>query len=146
MKPNDPASSVLKFLREEKNCYDELLHLMKEQRDTIEHEDETRLQAIMGEKDEILQVTRKNESRIEQVLTGLSEEKLKQIEQAAGSLRKEVVDVLDQIIELENACQVELKARKFLAQDKILDLKERKNLLKGYKTSQRIKPRISKNV
>ena len=146
MKPNDPAVSVLKFLQEEKNCYDELLHLMKEQRDTIENEDEIRLQAIMKKKDELLQATRKNESWIEQVLTGLSEEKLKRIEQAAGSLRKEVVDVLDQIIELENACQTELKARKFLAQEKILDLKERKSLLKGYKTSRRIKPRISKKV
>ncbi|GJL77139.1 MAG: hypothetical protein NPINA01_01280 [Nitrospinaceae bacterium] len=146
MKRNDPAVSVLKFLQEEKKHYDELLQLVKEQVAVIEKEDETRLQAIVEEKDGLLKATRGNESAIEQVITGLSEEALTNVEQAAGDLRKEVEGVLQQIIELENFCQVELKARKFLAQDKILDLKERKTLLKGYKTSQRIKPKISKNV
>jgi|GEM_PF-601279 len=146
MKQNESAKAVKEFLHEEKKCYDQLLRLVKEQVETIENEDETRLQAIMMEKDSILQVTRKNEARIEQTLTGLSREIWTHVEQVAGSLRKEVTDVLEQIIEIENDCQTDLKARKFLVQEKILDLKDRKTLLKGYKTSQRIKPKISKNV
>lgn len=146
MKQNQPAKAVLEFLQEEKKYYDQLLLLVKEQVSCMEQEDETRLQAIVEEKETILQVTRKNETRIEELLTGVSREASTQIEQVAGNLRKEVVAVLEQIIALENDCQAELLARKFLVQDKILDLKERKTLLKGYKTSQRIKPKISKSV
>jgi hypothetical protein len=47
---------------------------------------------------------------------------------------------------VENNCQVKLKASKFIAQDKIIDLKQKRNLLKGYGTSGRIKPKISKSV
>jgi DNA-directed RNA polymerase subunit H (RpoH/RPB5) len=122
------------------------LLLVKEQVGRIQQEDETRLQAIMEEKDNILQVTRKNEARIEELLTGWNGETSIQIEKAAASLREEVAAVLEQIIALENDCQAELLARKFLVQDKILDLKDRKALLKGYKISQRIKPKISKNA
>lgn len=146
MKQNQPAKAVLEFLQEEKKCYDQLLLLVKEQVGRIQQEDETRLQAIMEEKDNILQVTRKNEARIEELLTGWNGETSIQIEKAAASLREEVAAVLEQIIALENDCQAELLARKFLVQDKILDLKDRKALLKGYKTSQRIKPKISKNA
>jgi len=146
MKQNQPAKAVLEFLQEEKKCYDQLLLLVEEQVSSIQQEDETRLQAIMEEKDNILQITRKNETRIEELLTGWSGETSIQIEKAAASLREEVAAVLEQIIALENDCQAELLARKFLVQDKILDLKERKTLLKGYKTSQRIKPNISKNA
>ncbi|MDA0690709.1 MAG: hypothetical protein O3A78_05235 [Nitrospinae bacterium] len=146
MKQNQPAKAVLEFLQEEKKCYDQLLLLVKEQVGRIQQEDETRLQAIMEEKDNILQVTRKNEARIEELLTGWNGETSIQIEKAAASLREEVAAVLEQIIALENDCQAELLARKFLVQDKILDLKDRKALLKGYKISQRIKPKISKNA
>jgi DNA-directed RNA polymerase subunit H (RpoH/RPB5) len=146
MKKNQPAKAVQEFLQEEKKCYDRLLHLVKEQVDAIENEDEARLQAIMTEKDSILQVTRKNETRIEQALAEISVEASAQLEQIAGSLRQEVADVLEKIIDLENNCQAELLARKFMVQEKILDLKDRRTLLKGYKTSQRIKPKISKSV
>jgi Zn-dependent M32 family carboxypeptidase len=146
MKQNQPAKAVHELLHEEKKSYDQLLLLVKEQVNIIQQEDETRLQAIVEEKETILQVTRKNETRIEELLAGGNRETSTQIEQVAGNLRKEVAAVLEQIIALENNCQAELLARKFLVQDKILDLKERKTLLKGYKTSQRIKPKISKSV
>ena len=146
MKKNDPTSSILKFLGEEKKCYDQLLLLVKEQVETIEKEDQLRLEAIMEEKAVILLATRVNEEKIEQIVTKLSGENLQRIEQVVGGVRKEVEVVLEQIIELENACQTELKARKFLVQDKILDLKQKRTLLKGYGGSQRIKPKISKNV
>lgn len=146
MKQNQSAKAVLDFLQEEKKCYDQLLLLVKEQVGCIQQEDETRLQAIVEEKDTILQLTRKNETRIEELLAGVNRETSIQIEKVAGNLRQEVTAVLEQIIALENDCQAELLARKFLVQDKILDLKERKTLLKGYKTSQRIKPTISKSV
>ncbi len=146
MKQNQTTKAVLKFLQEEKTCYDQLLLLVREQVASIQQEDETRLQAIVEEKDKILQVTRKNETRIEELLTEGNQETSTQIEKVADDLRKEVAVVLEQIIELENECQAELKARKFLVQDKILDLKDKKTLLKGYKTPQRIKPKISKSV
>jgi len=146
LKHNDPAISILEFLRMEKKCYDEVLGLLKEQIHAIEQEDEQSLDTIIEKKDVLLKTARANETRLEKVMSGLSEGELAEAGKQARELRMEVESVLEQIIAMENNCQVELKARKFLTQDKILELKQRKNLLKGYGTSQRVKPKISKNV
>ena len=130
----------------EKKCYDEVLGLLKEQIHAIEQEDEQSLDTIIEKKDVLLKTARANETRLEKVMSGLSEGELAEAGKQARELRMEVESVLEQIIAMENNCQVELKARKFLTQDKILELKQRKNLLKGYGTSQRVKPKISKNV
>ncbi len=146
LKHNEPTASILEFLRKQKKCYDEVLGLMNDQMQAIEQEDEKSLDAIIEKKDGIVRTAWTNETKLEKVMTGLSEGELAEAGKQAGELRKEVESVLAQIIEMENNCQAELKARKFLTQDKILDLKQRKNLLKGYGTSQRVKPKISKNV
>ena len=146
LKHNDPAGSILDLLRKEKKCYDEVLGLMNEQMHAIEQEDEKSLNAIIEKKENILQTALDNETRLEQARAEFSRKELAEAGKQAGGLRMEVESVLAQIIDMENNCQAELKARKFLTQDKILDLKQRKNLLKGYGTSQRVKPKISKNV
>lgn len=146
LKHNDPTGSILDLLRKEKKCYDEVLGLMNEQMHAIEQEDEKSLNAIIEKKENILQTAGDNEIRLEQARAEFSRKELAEAGKQAGGLRMEVESVLAQIIEMENNCQAELKARKFLTQDKILDLKQRKNLLKGYGTSQRVKPKISKNV
>jgi len=143
---NDPAVSILEFLRVEKKCYGDVLDLMNEQVHAIEQEDEQSLSAIIEKKDGILRTARANETRLEKVVAEFSRGELAEAGQQTEKLRTEVESILAQIIEIENNCQAELKARKFLTQDKILDLKQRKNLLKGYGTSQRVKPKISKNV
>ena len=146
LKHNDPTGSILDLLRKEKKCYDEVLGLMNEQMHAIEQEDEKSLNTIIEKKENILQTAGDNEIRLEQARAEFSRKELAEAGKQAGGLRMEVESVLAQIIEMENNCQAELKARKFLTQDKILDLKQRKNLLKGYGTSQRVKPKISKNV
>lgn len=112
----------------------------------IEQEDEKSLDAIIEKKETILQTAGDNETKLEQAVVKFSRGDLAEAGKHAGELKLGIESVLAQIIEMENNCQAELKARKFLTQDKILDLKQRKNLLKGYGTSQRIKPKISKNV
>ncbi len=146
LKHNDHAGSILDLLRKEKKYYDEVLGLMNEQMQAIEREDEKSLDAIIEKKENILQTAGDNETRLEQARAEFSRKELAEAGKQAGELRMEVESVLAQIIEMENNCQAELKARKFLTQDKILDLKQRKNLLKGYGTSQRVKPKISKKV
>ena len=146
LKHKDSTASILEFLRIEKKCYDEVLSLMKEQIQAIEQEDEKSLDAVVEKKSGILQTARTNETRLEKFVTGLSENELAKAGKQAGELKTGIETVLAKIIEIENNCQAELKARKFLTQDKIIDLKQRKNLLKGYGNSRRIKPKISKNV
>ena len=146
LKHNDPAVTILEYLRKEKKCYDEVLGLLNEQMQAIEQEDEKSLDAIIEKKETILQTAGENETRLEQAVAEFSRKELAEAGKQTGELKMEVESVLAQIIEMENNCQAELKARKFLTQDKILDLKQRKNLLKGYGTSQRVKPKISKNA
>ena len=146
LKHKDSTASILEFLRIEKKCYDEVLSLMKEQIQAIEQEDEKSLDAVIEKKSGILQTARTNETRLEKYVTGLSENERAKAGKQAGELKTGIETVLAQIIEIENNCQAELKARKFLAQDKIIDLKQKRNLLKGYGMSGRVKPKISKNV
>jgi len=146
LKHQDSAKSILEFLRIEKKCYDEVLHLMDEQIQAIEQEDEKKLDAVIEKKDGILQTARDNKSQLETAISQLSEKGMALVREQAGKLKMGIESVLAQIIEVENNCQVELKARKFIAQDKIIDLKQRRNLLKGYGSTGRIKPKISKNV
>jgi hypothetical protein len=146
LKHKDSTASILEFLRIEKKCYDQVLSLLKEQTEAIEQEDEKTLDAVLKKKDGILQTARDNGAHLKTAVAQLSGKDLAGIEKQAGALKNEIESVLAQIIEMENNCQAELQARKFLAQDKIFDLKQKRNLLKGYGTSQRIKPKISKNV
>ncbi len=146
LKDNNPTASVLEFLRIEKKCYDEVLHLMDEQMLAIEQEDAKKLDAVIDKKDGIIQTAQDNASQRETAVAQLSEQGIVEIKNQAGELKTGIETVLEQIIEMENNCQVELKARKFLAQDKIIGLKQKRTLLKGYGNSQRIKPKISKNV
>lgn len=143
---NNPTAEILEFLRIEKKCYDNILSLMDEQLQAIEQEDEKKLDAVIEKKDGIIQTARSNESQLETAVSQLSASGLTEIKNQSGELKSAIESVLAQIIEAENNCQVELKARKFIAQDKIFDLKQKRNLLKGYGTKQRIKPKISKNV
>lgn len=146
LKDNNPTASILEFLRIEKKCYDEVLHLLDEQMQAIEQEDEKRLDAVIEKKDGIIQIARNNESHLEIAIGQLSEKEMALVREQAGELKMEVESVLARIIEMENNSQVELKSRKFIAQDKIIDLKQKRTLLKGYGTTGRIKPKISKNV
>lgn len=146
MKLKDSTASILEFLRIEKKCYGQVLSLLKEQTEAIEQENEKTLDAVLEKKDGILQTARDNGARLKTAVAQLSGKNLAGIEKQAGALKNEIESILAKIIEMENNCQVELQARKFLAQDKIFDLKQKRNLLKGYGTSQRIKPKISKNV
>jgi hypothetical protein len=146
LKDNDPVASILEFLRIEKKCYDEVLHLMGEQLQAIEQEDEKKLDAVIEKKADIIQTARNNESQLKTAVSKLSASGLTEVKNKSGELKLEIESVLAHIIEAENKCQVELKARKFLAHDKIFDIKQNRNLLKGYGTKQRIKPKISKSV
>jgi hypothetical protein len=146
LKHKDSTASILEFLQIEKKCYDQVLGLLKEQTQAIEQEDEKKLDAVIEKKDALLQIARDNESHLETAVTQLSDKELTETREQAGKLKMEIESILAQIIEMENNCQAELKARKFLAQDKIIDLKKKRSLLKGYGNSQRIKPKISRSV
>ncbi len=146
LKNNDPKASILKLLRIEKDCYDQILDLQKEQLLAIEQEDEKRLDAVIENKDRLLKTAGNNEVQLKEALAPLSRESLAEVGKQAGQLKMEIESVLAQIIDMENNCQVELKARKFIVQDKILDLKQNRSLLKGYGKSNRVKPKISKSV
>ncbi|MFQ5451346.1 MAG: flagellar export chaperone FlgN [Nitrospinaceae bacterium] len=146
MQSKDSASLVLKLLREEKKCCDRLLEKLKEQTEAIEQDDESRLKEIIEHKDGCIRTTRDIEKELERTLGGLSAAEKEQMQIKAEGLIQELADVLEKIVELENNCQVELQARKFLVQDKLLDLKQGRTLLKGYARNKRVKPKISKNI
>ncbi len=146
MNPDDPAAVIEKCLQEEKDCYQKLLAKLEEQVAVIQLEDEKRLQGLIEEKQVLLQSAQSVESRMETIVLGLKPDELGRVARANEGLRREVEEILTSIVKMEDHCQVELKARKFLVKDQLLDVKKGKTMLKGYASEKRVKSKISKSV
>jgi len=131
LKHNDKTASILELLKIEKKYYDDVLGLLDEQLQAIEQEDAQRLDAVIAKKESIILTTGANRTRLEKFMTETSPEDLPRIANKTNAMKMQIESVLTQIIAMENNCQTELQARKFLTQDKILDLKQRKSLLKN---------------
>ena len=64
----------------------------------------------------------------------------------AENVRKEIESLLEQIIGIEDECQVILSRRQSTLLDKLNELRRGKVLAKGYGLPARIKPKVSKSV
>ncbi len=146
MNSDDPANIIENCLRQEKACYQELAAKLEEQVAVIQLEDEARLKTLIEEKRGLLASAQEVERQMETIVLALNPEELGRVARANEGLRQQVEDILQNIVKMENHCQVELKARKFLVKDQLLDIKKGKTMLKGYANEKQVKSRISKNV
>jgi len=114
--------------------------------EVVRAEDNSRLALIIEIKEKLIADLNKIDQKIvglSKNLSGTAQESLVNDNEELG---KRIELDLEKIIEQETVCQKKLNLVKNGILEKIKAVKKGQTLLKGYGLSQRIKPKISKNV
>ena len=112
----------------------------------VNNQDDSQLAVIIDDKDALIVRLTDIDQKIIEMVRDLNEADRDSLAGENEELGRCIEADLGKIIEQENACQEKLNSEKSEVVEKIMGLRKGKQLLKGYERSQRIKPKISKNV
>jgi hypothetical protein len=135
--------SLLKYKQE--SCT-RLLEKMREQMKAVDTHDESRLATIVEEKEVLISGLKEIDQKIDGLARDLDQIIHASLTSENAELVQRIESDLEKIIEQETACQGKLSLAKNEVLEKIKAVKSGHRLLKGYGVSQRIKPKISKNI
>ena len=135
--------SLLKY--KQKTCA-RLLEKMREQMKAVDTQDESRLATIVEEKEALIASLNETGQKIVDLASDLDQTSLASLTGRNTELVQRIESDLEKIIEQETVCQTKLNLVKSEVLEKIKSVKSGQRLLKGYGISQRIKPKISKNI
>ena len=146
LKQNNKTSQILKLLNEGRDSYRGLLKIMGEQKTLAEKEDEPGLIAVIEKKNTLMETAQEIDQKVAEQFQTLSKTDQEKLAKEAENVRKEIESLLEQIIGIEDECQVILSRRQSTLLDKLNELRRGKVLAKGYGLPTRIKPKVSKSV
>jgi hypothetical protein len=136
-------SSLLKYKQE--TCA-RLLEKMREQMKAVDTQGESRLVTIIEEKEALIAALNETGQKIADLARDLDQTSRASLTSGNAKLVQRIESDLEKIIEQETVCQTKLNLVKSEVLEKIKAVKSGQRLLKGYGVSQRIKPKISKNI
>ena len=146
LKQNNKTSQILKLLNEGRDSYRGLLKIMGRQKTLVEKEDEPGLIAVIEKKNTLMETAQEIDQKVAEQFQTLSKADQEKLAKEAENVRKEIESLLEQIIGIEDECQVILSRRQSTLLDKLNELRRGKVLAKGYGLPARIKPKVSKSV
>lgn len=112
----------------------------------VDTQDESRLATIVEEKEALIAGLNEIDQKTDGLARDLGQTILASLTSDNAELAKRIESDLEKIIEEETVCQAKLNLLKSEVLEKIKAVKSGHRLLKGYGVSQRIKPKISKNI
>ena len=137
---------ITKLLKYKQKTCAQLLEKMGEQMEAVRIQDNSRLLLIIEVKENLILDLNKTDQKISDLAKNLSDTTQRSLVKDNEELGNRIELDLEKIIEQETVCQKKLNILKNGILEKIKALKKGQTLLKGYGLSQRIKPKISKNV
>ena len=137
---------ITKLLKYKQKTCAQLLEKMGEQMEAVRIQDNSRLLLIIEVKEKLILDLNKTDQKISDLAKNLSDTTQRSLVKDNEELSNRIELDLEKIIEQETVCQKKLNILKNGILEKIKALKKGQTLLKGYGLSQRIKPKISKNV
>lgn len=137
---------ITKLLKYKQKTCAQLLEKMGEQMEAVRIQDNSRLLLIIEVKENLILDLNKTDQKISDLAKNLSDTTQRSLVKDNEELSNRIELDLEKIIEQETVCQKKLNILKNGILEKIKALKKGQTLLKGYGLSQRIKPKISKNV
>ena len=137
---------ITKLLKYKQKTCAQLLEKMCEQMEAVRIQDDSRLLLIIEVKENLILDLNKTDQKISDLAKNLSDTTQRSLVKDNEELSNRIELDLEKIIEQETVCQKKLNILKNGILEKIKALKKGQTLLKGYGLSQRIKPKISKNV
>ena len=137
---------ITKLLKYKQETCAQLLEKMCEQMEAVRIQDNSRLLLIIEVKENLILDLNKTDQKISDLAKNLSDTTQRSLVKDNEELSNRIELDLEKIIEQETVCQKKLNILKNGILEKIKAVKKGQTLLKGYGLSQRIKPKISKNV
>jgi hypothetical protein len=139
-------TEIVKLLKHKQETCARLLEKMDEQMEAVNSQDNSRLAVIIETKEGLIAGLNENDQKISDLAGDLDEAIRESLARENEELGNRIESDLEKIIEKETVCQEKLNLVKSEVLEKIKAVKKGQTLLKGYGVSQRIKPKISKNV
>ena len=124
----------------------ELEGQIKRQIKAIEESDEPALIQILEAKENIIALLVKDDEELDKYLAHLDDKNRKIIAKKLKEFGVRIETETEKIIEIENRCEKKLINEKQDLLVKMKSLKNGRTLLKGYRLSARIKPKISGSI
>ena len=143
---NKQGIEIFSLLKHKQETCARLLEKMREQMMAVDTQDESRLATIIEEKETLIADLNETDHEIARLARDLDQTILASLTSGNAELAKRIESDLEKIIEQETVCQTKLNLVKSEVLEKIKSVKSGHRLLKGYEVSQRIKPKISKNI
>jgi hypothetical protein len=143
---NKKTTEINKLLKQKQETCAQLLQRIGEQMEAVNNQNDSQLSVIIEAKEELVITLNETDQRIADLAGDLDEVTRKSIAHENEDLGRLIETDLEKIIEQETVCQEKLNLQKSEVVEKIKGLRKGQALLKGYERSQRIKPKISKNV
>ena len=143
---NEQNKEIIKLLKHKQETCAQLLLKMEEQMEAVNKEDDSQLKKIIEVKEGLIATLNEADQKIADLVRDLDETARESLARENKDLGHRIENDLEKIIEQEIVCQEKLNLVKNEVVEKIKGLRKGQELLKGYERSQRIKPKISKNV
>ena len=143
---NKQKIEIVSLLKYKQETCTRLLEKMGEQMKAVDIQDEPRLATIVEEKEALITGLNEADQKIADLARDLDQTILASLTSENAELARRIESNLEKIIEQETVCQAKLNLVKSEVLEKIKAVKSGQRILKGYGVSQRIKPKISKNV
>jgi len=112
----------------------------------VNDQDDSQLVVIVEAKEGLITSLNEIDQKIAELARGLDAVARESLTREYKELGHRIESDLEKIIEQETVCQEKLNLVKTEIVEKIKGLRKGQELLKGYERSQRIKPKISRNV
>ena len=143
---NEQNKEIIKLLKHKQETCARLLLKMEEQMQAVNNQDDSQLVVIVEAKEELITSLNETDQKIAELARGLDAVARESLTREYKELGHRIESDLEKIIEQETVCQEKLNLVKTEIVEKIKGLRKGQELLKGYERSQRIKPKISRNV
>ena len=143
---NKKKIEITRLLNSKQETCTRLLAKMEEQVAAVDSQNDSRLSEIVEEKEALIAVLSETDGKIADLARDLDQTILESLVSENKALAQSIESDLEKIIEQETVCHSKLKLVKSEVLEKIKAVKNGQRLLRGYGVSQRIKPKISKNI
>jgi hypothetical protein len=143
---NKQEIEIFNLLKHKQETCTRLLEKMREQIKAVDTQDDSRLARIVEDKEALIAGLNEIDQKIDGLVRDLNQTIHASLTSENAELVKRIESDLEKIVEQETVCQAKLNLAKNEVLEKIKGLKSGYRLLKGYGVSQRIKPKISKNI
>ena len=135
MKTEDSSTQIIKLLEQEARYYEKLGLLLEEQKEIIERKTIDRLMEVIQKIQKFQQTISELDKRIKRNMDGLDDVKREKTINQTKDIRTKIESKILDIISLQNYCEDFIEREKIEIKGKISNLKQGKNVIRGYGSS-----------